>query len=129
MYPLQGDMQALDSILANNIPKDKEIFALSLKSYAGTPFFEVKTSDSIYRIPVSPDMELKTPPDYPEIKSYTQRWCQAEIVRVDTLRELEQWIPFGHLRKDFPIYKFYFGDEGKSQLYICLLYTSDAADE
>jgi hypothetical protein len=63
MYPLQGDMPALDSILANNIPNDKEISALSLKSYAGTPFFEVKTSDSIYRIPASPDMELKTPPD------------------------------------------------------------------
>ncbi|MDR1716963.1 MAG: PepSY domain-containing protein [Prevotella sp.] len=118
MYPLQGDMLALDSILANNIPKDEEISALSLKSYAGTPFFEVKTSDSIYRIPASPDMELKTPPDYQEIKAYAQRWCQAEIVRVDTLRELEQWIPFGPLRKDFPIYKFYFGDEGKSQLYV-----------
>ena len=118
MDTLQGDMPALDSILANNIPNDKEISALTLKSYAGTPFFEVKTSDSIYKIPVNSNTILKTTSDYKEIENYAQRWCQAEIIKVDTLRKLEQWIPFGHLRKDFPIYKFYFDDEGKSQLYV-----------
>lgn len=59
---------------------------------------------------------LNTAPE--DIETYAHRWCDAEIVKVDTLRELEQWIPFSRLRNDFPIYKFYFGDKDKHQLYV-----------
>jgi hypothetical protein len=68
------------------------------------------TSDDIHK--------TRTAPAYPEIETYARRWCDAGIARVDTLRELEQWIPFSRLRNDFPIYKFYFSDKDKHQLYV-----------
>ena len=45
-------------------------------------------------------------------------WCNAPIDRIDTLNRLDQWIPFGSLKREFPIYKFHFADTEKHQLYI-----------
>ena len=45
-------------------------------------------------------------------------WNDAPIERVDTLHKLDQWIPFGRNKSHLPIYKFYFDDSAKHQLYI-----------
>ena len=45
-------------------------------------------------------------------------WCTAPVARIDTLRKLDQWIPFGSNRKELPIYKYHFDDPERHQLYL-----------
>ncbi len=55
------------------------------------------------------------------IKRVARLWSSSEsdtIVKIDTLNKLEQWIPFGRLKEEFPIYKFYFADKAATQVYI-----------
>ena len=55
------------------------------------------------------------------IKKVARLWSSSEsdsIVKIDTLNKLEQWIPFGRLKEEFPIYKFYFADKAATQVYI-----------
>lgn len=55
-------------------------------------------------------------PNYTEIEAFARTWSKQPLHQVDTLYELEQWIPFGRWKSELPIYKFYF--EGGEQLYI-----------
>ncbi len=115
MDVLQGDILPIDSIIKKS---DSTITKLALQSYANKPFFVVSSSGNNSRIFADLSMQNVPSSTYEQIKEYAQRWNDAEIVQVDTLRELDQWIPFGRLKKEFPIYKFYFGDKDKHQLYI-----------
>ena len=45
-------------------------------------------------------------------------WCSAPVSRIDSLHALDQWIPFGRLKEEFPIYKFHFADHDGTELYI-----------
>lgn len=114
MDVLPAQVLPIDSI--NNT--DSNITAFSLRSFGDKPYFEILTKEKKYTIAADSGDSIKITPAYDEIKDYAQRWSKANIIRVDTLRELEQWIPFGRLKEEFPIYKFYFGDEDKHQLYI-----------
>lgn len=115
MDVLQGDILPIDSIIKKS---DSTITKLTLQSYANKPFFDISSSGNNNRIFADSSMQTVPSPTYQQIKEYAQRWNDAEIVQVDTLRELDQWIPFGRLQKEFPIYKFYFGDEDKHELYV-----------
>lgn len=112
---ISGDILSVDSIVKKS---GNTITKLNLQSYANKPFFEVSSGKNSNRFFAGSSVEIETTPSYEQIQEYAQRWNAAAITRVDTLRELDQWIPFGHLRKEFPIYKFYFSDEDKHQLYI-----------
>ena len=103
------------------LPEGSTFFKLSLRSYAGKPFFETMSKEGTTQISADSGAvsnKIEITPSFPQIEEYAKKWCNADIVKVDTLRELEQWIPFSYLKKDFPIYKFYFGDQDKHQLYI-----------
>lgn len=103
------------------LPEGSIFFKLSLRSYAGKPFFETMSKEGTTQISADSGAvsnKIEITPSFPQIEKYAKKWCNADIVKVDTLRELEQWIPFSYLKKDFPIYKFYFGDQDKHQLYI-----------
>lgn len=47
-----------------------------------------------------------------------QLWCDAPVLRIDTLQQVDQWIPFGRLNEEMPVYKYHFADEAKHQLYM-----------
>ncbi|MBS9768037.1 MAG: PepSY domain-containing protein [Flavobacteriaceae bacterium] len=53
-----------------------------------------------------------------EVLPLAKRWVQAPILKIDTLTEREQWIMFSSYERKMPIYKFYFDNEEKHQLYI-----------
>ena len=52
------------------------------------------------------------------LEATIRSWCTAPVVRIDTLKKLDQWIPFGSNRKEIPIYKYYFDDPERHQLYL-----------
>ncbi|MCC8172901.1 MAG: hypothetical protein LIO65_00415 [Odoribacter sp.] len=117
---LETDIQT-DSLLSF-IPSEEKVLKLSLKSFSSKPYWEIATDKGNYTILVDEEYKfIEGNKDYPILLSYAQRWNNASINKVDTLYKLEQWIPFGYLRKDFPIYKFYFGDKEKHQLYVSSL--------
>lgn len=114
---LSADMPEIEEVL-NRIYPDTLIQKISLKTTSyGQSVFEVSTKDSSYNL-VADSSEFIQKVDYAQIEDYAQKWCSSDIVKVDTLKEVDQWIPFNRLMKDMPIYKFYFGDSQKHQLYI-----------
>lgn len=117
MDAVSGYMPEIDSIINSN-HVGNAVNKLTLRDFDGHSYFEVVTEERSYKLPADTNMLSIGSPAYTQIENYAKKWSDADIVKVDTLRELEQWIPFGYLRKDFPIYKFYFDDEKKHQLYV-----------
>lgn len=114
---LPADMPDLGEVL-NRIYPDTIIQKISLKTTNyGQSVFEISTKDSSYNL-VADSSEFIRKVSYAKIEDYARKWCSAEILKVDTLREVDQWIPFNRLMKDMPIYKFHFDDSEKRQLYI-----------
>ena len=114
---LSADMPEASKVL-NRIYPDTMIEKINLKvtSY-GQSVFEVSTQDSSYNL-VADSSEFIQKGSYAQIEEYARKWSTADITKVDTLSEVDQWIPFNRLMKDMPIYKFHFGDSQKHQLYI-----------
>lgn len=106
-----------DTILSF-IPEEEMITRLELQNQISQPVFKVRTNKQTYKISaINPAVEVR-PISFEEIRMYAQQWCNAEIEKADTLYKLEQWIPFSRYREDMPIYKFYFSDPLKHQLYV-----------
>lgn len=96
--PIQGELPAIDSLeLSSSLSR------LKLTLYGERVIFDAGTISQ---------------PTYSEVEAYARKWCNAPILKVDTLTELEQWIPFSRLQKEMPIYKYYFSDVDKHQLYL-----------
>ena len=114
---LSADMPEIGKVL-NRIYPDTLIQRINFKitSY-GQSVFEISTQDSSYNL-VADSSIFILKISYEQIEDYAKKWCSANIVKVDTLEEVDQWIPFNRLMKDMPIYKFHFGDAEKHQLYI-----------
>jgi len=117
MDAIREEMPAMDSIIAKN-HIGAAVDKLSLKTFDGDSYFEIVSEGQTVKLPANSNIISINSPTYSQIENYVRKWCDANIAKVDTLRELDQWIPFGQLRKDFPIYKFYFADEKKHQLYV-----------
>ncbi len=103
--------------LADRLPADENIKGLSLTCRLDQPVFNIVTDKERYLLPVD-TLQTLLPMDKAYFYQLAGMWCTAPVAKVDTLMELEQWIPFGRLKQDMPIYKFYFGDSDKTQLYI-----------
>lgn len=90
---------------------------IELNSNIGEPHFFVTSSDTLTLVAVGGRLTKKELMNKEQWCQYANRWCDARIARIDTLYDLEQWIPFSRLRAEFPIYKFYFSDNARHQLY------------
>lgn len=114
MQTLPDSIQLNDTVL--NLVSDLKISKLNLKVLDKGPRFEVEAGDTIYYFPQKVVGSNQNRLD--ELTAYAQLWCDASIEKIDTLTKLDQWIPFGQLKGDLPIYKFYFSDRNKHELYV-----------
>ena len=106
------DMETLLSVL----PDSAQVRSLSMEMYFDRPVVHFRgknTPETLYADSLQPVEAINDE----TIERTAAQWCSSPILRVDSMYKLDQWIPFGRLREEFPIYKY------------CLLYTSDAADE
>lgn len=115
MESLKGNFLPVDSVL-KDVQELPQKFVL--KSFADKPIYEYSISDKNIKISADTISQSVYVLSYSDIERYASRWVQSPITKVDTLRQLDQWIPFSRYNKDFPIYKFYFEDEAKHELYI-----------
>ena len=114
MQALPDSIPGNDSIL--NFISALKTTKLNLKVIDKQPVYQITTKDSTLYIPkLASELGAKS---LDQLTAYAQLWCNAPIQKVDTLTELDQWIPFGQLKKDMPIYKFYFADKDKHELYM-----------
>ncbi len=115
MDPLRPEgLPSIESVIAR-LPEGETIRSLTLDSYMGVPCFHIQGKQGSYDLPADSSQTWPVAPDFNRIATH---WVAAPIARVDTLYQLEQWIPFGRLKQEFPIYKYYFDDEEQHQLYL-----------
>lgn len=109
-------LPALEALLAQT--GGARVRSLRMERYLGQTYFNIQTRDSLYVLPADSGLKLRNIAEgEPYLQSVVRTWCQAPIARVDTLTALEQWIPFGSMKADLPIYKYYFDDAEQHQLY------------
>lgn len=113
---LSATLPPIDSIL-DVLPDSARLSGLSADMYLDRPVFHLRgrgLPSALYADALCP-VEA---PDFNTIRRIAEQLCGTALYRVDTLYNLDQWIPFGYLKKEFPIYKFYFEDAGRHQVYI-----------
>lgn len=130
-YPRVGQdlrlprQEALDSARLSSmqemwqrLPKDVLNKNLSLNNPYGRPVFhhgrwrdvEDVYMDSTYSLPAD---------TYPLCEEHARLWCpDRRIVKVDTMHKLDVWIPFGQLKRDLPVYAFFYDGPEHYRLYV-----------
>lgn len=113
----------IDSVLSA-LPDGLRADGYSLRQEEGRTVLSVRTRDEAYDIAADTlgELPIKEKADGPvawEVIAQTaSTWCDAPVSRIDTLHSLDQWIPFGQMKPELPVYKFYFADPEQHQLYI-----------
>jgi len=97
---LPSSLPELSSVLSK---MDGEVKSLSLKLFQGQTLFSFDEAPNI---------------TFDVVEKVAKHWIDAPIKRVDTLRQREQWVLFTKYDKELPIYKFYFDDDQKHELFI-----------
>ncbi|WP_281644010.1 PepSY domain-containing protein [Bacteroides zoogleoformans] len=104
------------SVMAR-LPRGEKVKKLTLERTSGQTVFHIRTDKGVHRLLPDPSDSLPVA-DRRHILRTASLWCGAPIARIDTLRSLDQWIPFGELKKEMPIYKIHFADDDRTQLYL-----------
>ena len=97
---LPSSLPELSSVLSK---MDGDVKSLSLKLFQGQTLFSFDEAPNI---------------TFDVVEKVAKHWIDAPIKRVDTLRQREQWVLFTKYDKELPIYKFYFDDDQKHELFI-----------
>lgn len=105
----------VDSLLGV-LPDSARMASLSVEMYLDRPVFRLQGR----RLPAemyADSLQPLAPPTFAEIAAVAVQMGGTASYRVDTLYKLDQWIPFGNLTKEFPIYKFRFSDDVRQEIY------------
>ena len=116
LEPLDTDLPSVDE-LARRLPDTCTIDELSVSRYLGQTVYEIRSGKETFRLPADSAEQLPVI-DGAYIARVAALWCSAPVSRIDSLHALDQWIPFGRLKEEFPIYKFHFADHDGTELYI-----------
>ena len=108
---------SLPSITSIQQSVGQEIRGLSLKQFQGQTLISVSTKDGTKVLNADSTQKVK-PITFNSVEKVASRWVDAPILRVDTLHEREQWILYSRYDKVMPIYKFYFDDNAKTELFV-----------
>ena len=117
MDVLPDSLRNIESIILQLSITKKEIKNIEIKEIQDQVLFLVKTKDSLYTVSEKSNEAIK-PITKESIYDIARRWVDAPISKIDTLYEREIWIMYSRYEKEMPIYKIYFDDDLKHQLYI-----------
>ncbi|MCD7976683.1 MAG: hypothetical protein LUG51_05835 [Tannerellaceae bacterium] len=99
------------------VPSGETIHSLTIEKQQGQILFHVGTHKDKFIFPADRSQTV-LPVTGETIRQTASRWYPEPIERIDTLYQVDQWIPFGRLKAEFPIYKFHYADALRHQLYI-----------
>lgn len=110
-----------DTVLSRLPVQASSVRGIELKRIDGQTVFNIRTSKDTYVMRADTVVMLPSEASQSTAEDILQTaslWCNAPISSIDTLSKLDQWIPFGQLKKELPVYKFHFADDEQHQLYI-----------
>lgn len=126
-YPRLSDSQVneMKAILPDSLPTIENyvervpgtVKKARIRRFQGQTLVELTTKDSTYTF-CTDSLQAVKPVDYATAKQIAQHWVPASISRVDTLRQRTQWILYRRHEKELPMYRFYFDDAEKHELFI-----------
>lgn len=111
---LPDSLPAIETLLTQQ--KDT-LQALSIRQFQGQTLADITTADTTYTICADSTKQVM-PVTSETIKSIAQQWVDALVMKIDTLHERQQWVLYSRYEKNLPIYRFFFDDAEKHQLYI-----------
>lgn len=91
--------------------------ALSIRRFQGQTLISVSTAKSSFVYCADGTDSIK-PLDFFAVKNLVKRWIDAPVIRVDTLHKRAQWVLYSRYDQVMPIYKFYFDDPERHELFI-----------
>ena len=106
--PISSVLPSLQDV-CKRLPVGETIRNLTLSCRLEQPVFDIITDKGHYLLPADSTHAL-LPMDKDYFYRLAGEWCKSPVVRVDSITDLEQWIPFGRMKQELPIYKFYFND-------------------
>ena len=113
---LQGRLPGIDS-LVRVLPDSSRVAGLSVDMYLDRPVFHLRGKQLPSGLYADSFRKVEKP-GFPEICRLAGQLGGTSAWTVDTMYRLDQWIPFGYLEREFPIYKFTFEDEERQEMYI-----------
>ena len=90
---------------------------LKIREFQNQTIIDVKTSKTSCQFTTDTNECIKHI-DFRCVEKVAKQWTDAPIARVDTLHKRGQWVLYSKYDRELPIYKFYFNDEDKTQLFI-----------
>ena len=117
MSLLPDSLPSLDNISKRINISDTDIQSVSISEQKRQTIYTIQTKDSTYLLCADSAKEI-TPINDQLILATAQHWVNTPILKIDTLLERDIWIMYTRYEKELPIYKFYFDDTEKHQLYI-----------
>lgn len=105
-------------LIWQRIPEQARKQNLSLNNPYGQPVFHYgywRSANDIYM-----DSTYSLPEDiYPLCEQHAREWLpDRNIIRVDTMYTQDIWIPYDQLRRDLPVYAFYYDGPEDYHLYV-----------
>lgn len=113
---LRGEWPDKETLLSR-LPDSAAIRSIAMEMYLDRPVVAFQGSGTPSLL-YADSLQPVGPADAQTFRRTAAQWCPAPIERIDTLHALDQWIPFGRLRRELPIYKYTFQDEKGHQLYL-----------
>ena len=95
----------------------QQIEGLTLDNYLDLTAFHAKSGAETTDIAADSTTSLPVM-NWERINNIVALWNTSPILKVDTLHKLDQWIPFGRNKAHLPVYKFYFDDQERHQMYV-----------
>lgn len=129
-YPRISDKMVndrMETICCSSLPDlpsissrvDGEIESLSLRQFQGQTLFDVTTDGNKISLVADTLQEQQVKPiTFATIEIEAAKWSDAPVLRVDTLHKREQWVLYSRYDRAMPLYKFYFDDEDKTELFV-----------
>lgn len=113
-----GDSDTLPSIDDLQALADgKSARSLQMERYLGQTYFKWQTSDSLYTLMADSSQVMHNIAEEHYKADVVATWNKANILRIDTIRALDQWTPFGSMKSELPFYRYHFDDAEQHQLY------------
>lgn len=99
------------------ITANEKVKKITLEQFQGQAIYNIKTDKRSHQLS-SDTTRAEKCIDLNSIQNIANKWSQGSISRIDTLVERDVWIMYNRYMKELPIYKVYFDDKEKHQLYI-----------
>lgn len=101
----------------SRVDEGSDVRDISVRETRGQTLFSLRAKGKTYVICADSTQSVRST-DAKAIAQTVKRWIDVPISRIDTLNERDQWIMYSSYKRKMPIYKYYFDDDDKHQLYI-----------